>query len=317
MREIDTRQVLEQAARHLANVPGRKSLIWISEAFSLHWKYLDFTPDILEAGRKLNDAAVALYAIDPRGVGGALEGQTSVANAEYGGVHTQEQIRAPMIGEGRFPAPFGFDTMGFLAGLTGGRRFVNDNGIEKLIQAAADDGEFTYTLGFYPAQEDRDGVRHSLMVAVAKQGINLRYRQNYLASPAATANDNPALRQLLTDAADSLQVELSAAASPDEANPGSWQVKVNVNVRGLQLTHEDAKYAGGIDVSFHVEGAGKVVTKTLKIAIPDDQFAAFLENGIDTSLTIETTGGAGAVRVVVQDRNTGAAGSVTVPLKER
>jgi len=316
-REIDTRQVLEQAARHLANVPGRKSLIWISPAFPLHWKYLDFTPDMLEAARKLNDAGVALYGVDPRGVAGALSGQTSIAPAEYGGVYTQEQIAALMIGEGRFPAPFGSETTMLLARLTGGLTFGNDNGIEKLIQAAADDGEFTCTLGFYPAQEDRDGVRHALKVGVSKPGIALRYRQNYLASAAATANDRTALQQLLTDAADSLAVELSASASPDEANPGSWQIKVNVNVRDLQLTHEDAKYAGGIDVSFHVEGAGKVVTKTLKIAIPDDQFAGFLEKGIDTSQTIDTTGGAGAVRVVVQDRTSGAAGSVTVPLSRR
>lgn len=206
--------------------------------------------------------------------------------------------------------------------MTGGLVFANDNGIEKLIQATADDGEFTYTLGFYPAQEDRDGVRHSLNVLVSKPGIALRYRQNYLASPAATANENPALQQLLTDAAYSLQVELSAAASPDEANPDSWRIKVNVNVGDLRLTHEDAKYAGGIDVSFHVEGDGKVITKTLKIAIPDGQFAAFLEKGIDTSQTVEVTGsaatgGAGAVRVVVQDRTGGAVGSVTVPLSGR
>jgi VWFA-related protein len=315
MREIDTKQVLEQAARHLANVPGRKSLIWISTAFPLHWNYLDFTPDMLETARKLNDAGVALYGVDPRGVAGALQGQTNIANAEYGGVHTQEEIQALMIGEGRFPAQFGGDTMGLLSGMTGGLAFANDNGIEKLIQAAADEGEFRYTLGFYPAQEDRDGVRHSLRVAVSKPGIALRYRQNYLASPAA-ASDHAALQQLLTDAADSLQVELSAAASPDEST-GSWQIKVNVNVRDLQLTHEDAKYAGGIDVSFHVKGAGTVVTKTLKIAIPDDQFAAFLEKGIDTSQTVEATGSAGAVRVVVQDRNGGAAGSVTVPLSRR
>jgi VWFA-related protein len=322
MREIDTKQVLEQTARHLANVPGRKSLIWISTAFPLHWNYLDFTPDMLETARKLNDAGVALYAVDPRGVAGALQGQTSIANAEYGGVHTQEEIQALMIGEGRFPAQFGGDTMGLLSGMTGGLAFANDNGLEKLIQAAADDSEFRYTLGFYPAQEDRDGVRHSLRVGVSKPGIALRYRQNYLASPAASANDRTALQQLLTDAADSLQVALTAAASPDESNTGSWQIKVKVNVRDLQLTHEDAKYAGGIDVSFHVEGAGTVVTKTLKIAIPDDQFAAFLEKGIDTSQTVEATGSeatgsAGAVRVVVQDRTSGAAGSVTVPLSRR
>ena len=289
--EIDTKQVLEQAARHLASVPGRKSLIWISTAFPLHWNYLDFTRDMMEAGRKLNDAGVALYAVDPRGVAGALAGQTSIANAEFGGVHTQEQTQALMIGEGRFPAPFGFDTMGLLSGMTGGLMFANDNGIEKLMEAAADDGESTYTLGFYPAQEDRDGVRHTLRVAVSKPGIALRYRQNYLASPETpTANDHAALQQLLSDAADSLQVELSAAASPDQANRGSWQVKVNVNVRDLQLTHEDAKYAGGIDVSFHVEGAGKVVTKTLKITIPDDQFAGFLEKGIDISQSVEGAG---------------------------
>jgi VWFA-related protein len=312
--EIDTKQALEQAERHLANVPGRKSLIWISPGFPLQWNDVDFTPDMLEAARKLNDAGVALYAVDPRGVPGALSAQTSIANAEFGGVHTQEQIAALMIGQGRSPAPFGFGTMGLLASLTGGLTYMNDNGLEELIRAAADDGEFRYTLGFYPAQEDRDGVRHSLRVGVSKPGIALRYRQNYFAS-AATANDRTPLQQLLTDAADSLLVELTAAASPDEANPGSWQVKVNVNVRDLQLTHEDAKYAGGIDVSFHVDGAGKVITKTLKIAIPDDQFAAFLEKGIDTSQTIETAGAAGSVRVVVQDLNTGAAGSVTVPLK--
>ena len=316
-REIDTKQVLELAARHLANVPGRKSLIWISPAFPLHWNYLDFTPDMLEAARKLNDAGVALYAVDPRGVAGALSGQTGIAPAEYGGVHTQEQIQALMIGEGRFPAPFGRDTMYLLTSLTGGLMYAEDNGIEKLTEAAADDGEFTYTLGFYPAQQDRDGVRHTLGVAVSKPGIALRYRQNYMASAAGSANDRTALQQLLTDAADSLQVELSAMASPNGENPGSWQVRVNVNVRDLQLKHEDAKYAGGIDVSFHVEGAGKVVTKTLKIAIPDDQFAAFIEKGIDTSQTIEAAGTEGAVRVVVQDRTSGAAGSVTVPLKAR
>lgn len=313
-RAADTRQMLEQVASHLANVPGRKSLIWISAGFPLVWNGIDFIPDMQEAARKLNDANVAIYGVDPRGFAGALSGQTAIAPAEFGGVHTQEQIAALMLSQGRFAPLTGLDAMGLLSKLTGGLTFANDNGIENLIQAAADDGEFTYTLGFYPAPEDRGGIRHSLTVLVSKPGIGLRYRLSYLASGAVAANDHPPLQQLLTDAVDSLQVRLSAAASPEEANPGVWQVRVNISVGDLQLTHEDSLHAGGIDVSFHVEGSGQVVTKTLKIAIPDDQFAEFLEKGIDTTQTIEADGTAGDIRVVVQDRNSGAAGSLTVPL---
>lgn len=319
LREIDTKQTLEMVARHLANVPGRKSLIWISAAFPLHWRDLDFTPDMLEAARKLNDAGVALYAVDPRGVAGALSAQTNIAPAEFGGVFTdREQIVSRMIGEGNFPPPFGSDTMGLLANLTGGLAFGNDNGIDALIESAANDGEFTYTLGFYPAQEDRDGARHALKVFVSKPGVNLRYRRNYLASPATgAANDRPTLQQLLNDASDQVELEVAASASPADAEPGSWQVKVNVNIRDLQLANEDSRHGGEIDVSFHVEGAPKVVTKTLRVAIPDDQFAAFLEKGIETTQTIDAADSAAAVRVVVQDRTSGAAGSVTVPLNRR
>lgn len=318
LREIDTKQILEKVGQHLANVPGRKNLIWITAGLPLFRGDIDFTADMVEVGRRLNDAGVTLYAVDPRGVAGALAGQTSVAPAEFGGVHTQEGIVARMIGEGNFPAPLGSGTMGLLASITGGLVFANDNGIDKLIEAAANDGEFTYTLGFYPGEEDRDGVRHRLAVRVSKPGIALRYRQNYLASPAAgAANDRPTLQHLLNDATDSVELEVAASASPDDAKPGSWQVEVNVNVQDLRLTHENSTHAGEIDVSFHVEGAPEVVTKTLKIAIPDDRFTAFREQGIHTAQTIEAAETAGAVRVVVQDRTSGAAGSVTVSLSRR
>lgn len=314
LREIDTRQMLETVAQHLANVPGRKSLIWISSAFPLFWRDINFTADMQEAARKLNDAGVTLYAVDPRGVAGALAGQTNIAPAEIGGVHTQEQIARLMINDGNFPPPRGRDTMGLLAAMTGGLVFADDNGIAELIQAAAHDGEFTYSLGFYPAQEDRSAARHRLNVLVSKPGIALRYRQNYLTP---VANDPPTLQHLLNDAFDSVELEVVASASPDDSNPGSWRVKVNVNLHDLELKNEDSMHSGEIDVSFHAEGAAKVVTKTLRITVPEDQFAAFLEKGIDTSQAVEADGSAASVRVVVQDRASGAAGSVTVPLNRR
>ena len=75
-RAMDFKQVLKTIARHLASVPGRKSLIWVTDAFPLYVLELglDFRPDMEEAARALNEAHVALYAVDARGIQGALWG---------------------------------------------------------------------------------------------------------------------------------------------------------------------------------------------------------------------------------------------------
>ncbi len=60
-----TREALEAIARHLANVPGRKNLIWISASFPIFIQRatynIDFTGDVDAAARALNDANVAVY----------------------------------------------------------------------------------------------------------------------------------------------------------------------------------------------------------------------------------------------------------------
>ena len=76
----------------------------------------------------------------------------------------------------------GIDTMNDLAGLTGGRAFYADNGIDSLIEEAVEDSELIYTLGFYPSQESQDGDWHKLKVSVDRRGVSVRYRENYFAS---------------------------------------------------------------------------------------------------------------------------------------
>jgi hypothetical protein len=85
----------------------------------------------------------------------------------------------------------------------------------------------------------------------------------------------------------------------------------------VEWAHVNGKRSGGIDVTFFVEGSGKFMTKTTKVDVPDDQFAGFQGKAIDTVESVDTTGGREAVRVVVQDRTTGAAGSLTIPLRQR
>jgi hypothetical protein len=74
-----------------------------------------------EAARALNDANVALYAVDARGLVGGF-------SAIFG-------LTIP-----------GLDTMNTLAGLTGGRAFYADNGLDSLIEESVEDSELIYTL---------------------------------------------------------------------------------------------------------------------------------------------------------------------------
>jgi len=316
-RAMDTKHVLEAIARHLASVPGRKNLIWITTAFPLMALDLglDFRPEMEEAARTLNNANVALYAVDARGLQGALSGLTAIPRADTRGPQTPTQL-AIQMGRGEPVNPPGLATMQELAGLTGGLVFYNkSNALEDSIKTAVSDGEFTYTLGFYPAEEKRDGGWHKLKVEVDRRGVSLRYRESYFASREADeVHDRPTLEQLLKDPLDATQLELAAQAAPDQTRSGFVRVSVNADLHNVKLEHQNSHRSGSIDVSFFVEGTGKVLTKTLKIDIPDDQFAAFLEKGIDTVESIDTAGGVEAFRVVVQDHATGAAGSVTIPL---
>ena len=333
-RAMEFKTVLEAIARHLASVPGRKNLIWVTTSFPLFWPeeppqqpIVDFRPEMEQAAHALNDADIALYAVDARGLMGALSGLTAIRNAEFGGPRSPAELRMQMH-QGEPISPAGLNTENFLAGLTGGLVFYNkSNAIEESIQTAADDGELTYTLGFYPAQERQDGTRHKLKVEVARRGVSLRYRESYFAATAASANQRPtalarttdlqpvrSLEQLLKDPLDATQLELIAEATADPARPGSWQVRASVDLHGVQLEHENNTFVGTVDFSFMIEGSRTARTLTTKLTIPEDQLAAALEKGMAVNDSIALVGQAGELRIVAQDRATGAAGSVRVPL---
>jgi VWFA-related protein len=306
-RALDTKQVLEAVVKHLASVPGRKSLIWISVGFPLTWPPqpgplaadLDYNPDTDQIARALNDSNVALYAVDARGLQETLE----------------------LASRGRDGYPAGLNTMAKLAGLTGGLLFTNDNGIEDLIQTAIADGEFTYTLGFYPASDAQDGEWHKLKVGVARPGVSVRYREAYFAAkttpaPAAApaANDHPTLEALIKDPLDATQVRLTAETMPDPAKPGFWQVHVTVDLHDIHLEKQDSMWVGGVDVSLSIDGSRTARTITTKVKIPDALLTSSLEKGIAVNDSIDRTGQTGRLRVVAQDRATGAVGSIRVPL---
>ncbi len=74
-RAVLTTRALEDIARHLRGLPGRKKLVWVSGGFPVGTMEVksrhcdEFGSQAAEAVRALNNANIAVYAIDPRGAG--------------------------------------------------------------------------------------------------------------------------------------------------------------------------------------------------------------------------------------------------------
>jgi VWFA-related protein len=315
-----TRDALEAIARHLASVPGRKNLIWVSTAFPLviirSHEVIDYSRDVNRAARVLNDANIAVYPVDPRGLPGAMA-YGYVTAPEHGpssagckGPCVQmapDQVRGPQAG---------LDTMNTLAGLTGGRAFYNTNGLEESMLQAVEDSRVSYVLGFYAPEGSFDDRFHKLQVRVARKGVEVRARTGYFASRSSLegAFTHSTLQQLLDASLDATAVGITAGAQPDTAQSGHFLVHVVVDLRNVQLDHQNGRATGAVDVSLFAESAKSVRTITRKIDIAEEQMADALAAGVivDNSLPVEAA--SREIRVVAQDRASGAAGSVRIPI---
>jgi VWFA-related protein len=70
-------------------------------------------------------------------------------------------------------------TMEQFAGATGGLAYYNRNDLSVAIEAAIEDLKFTYVMGFYLNEKDRDRRYHTLKVETDSPGTTLRFRRGY------------------------------------------------------------------------------------------------------------------------------------------
>jgi VWFA-related protein len=307
-RSLVTSTALERIAQHMSRVRGRKSLVWLSGSFPLRYQRPVGGVDMERIdgmAKASNDGNMAIYPVDVKGLSAAVSFRRRATPAPIG--------------------PPGVDIMQTLARETGGRAFYNSNDIGGAIQQAMDDAEVTYTLGFYPSAEALDGKYHPLQVKVAKTdpegsevANDVRYRQGYVAAE-ASPKPNPehywlSLDDIFDDPLDASAVGLAAMAKPVPDKPGTYSILVRVNVADLHLDAKDGQWAGTFDLAIQLPGAIKAKVHRFEIRAKEEQLRELLEKGFVRQEPIETDGSGGMIRVAVQDRNTGAAGSVSIPV---
>ncbi len=140
---------LNLVAEHMAGATGRKSIIWITGGFA-HDE--DLRSIMKGSLNRVNDANVAIYPVDARGL-----------------IAAPDAIDNIML-------------MQEFAAATGGRAYYNRNDIGTAVVEAMEDSSTSYSLGFYLNDKDLDGQFHNLKLSVANRPeLELHYRKGYTA----------------------------------------------------------------------------------------------------------------------------------------
>jgi VWFA-related protein len=314
--------VLDAVAHHLAAVPGRKNLILISGKMFLPQQFKDqrlWLRDVIQTG-------VTVYPIDPGGLAPytldasfVIPSKVTAFNKGSGLVAVQNYMRQAE-GANRVTVAMLQSSLLTLADATGGRAFVNTNSVRDAIRSSFEDSRVSYTLGFYP-RTNNDGSYHTIKVKIpGREHLTVRYRDGYF-EPEASQNDpkrrESELRAATWSPVDAAGIALSGTLSAAAA-PNGYDLKLSIALANVSLKSESGRWNGQVDVDIlGRDNAGNTygsLSQTLGLNLRQESYEKMLKEGLPYTRTLDLDPKASSLRVIVRDRNSGALGTVTIPL---
>jgi len=211
-----TMDALNQLARSMSALPGRKNLIWFSGSFPVN---IMPDPDMLTLSAN-SSAKSGAFTPDPFAGVASLEdefretvdllarSQVAVYPIDARGLMVNPTMSATQSGSTMIRKPNGFanantkffqqtseehGTMEQMAQATGGKAFVNTNGLKEAVEKAINAGSNYYTIAYTPTNRKWNGDYRKIQVKLDRPGVALAYRRGYFADdPNAPAQKNQA-----------------------------------------------------------------------------------------------------------------------------
>jgi VWFA-related protein len=323
----DTAAALTAIANHLAGLPGRKNLVWVSAAFPISIGYFQqrirgtsptrnsFDAQVEAAARALSNANVAIYPVDAH-VLGTLGGVYDSSKAPKPGVRQLQQT-LPMPEE---IGPEELASMTTLAVTTGGRVFANGNDLGGAVRRAIDDSRSTYMLGYYPDHEKWDGEFREIKVKLKRAGLEARYRRGYLAvaeTAQAVASAPVSIKDVINRPLESGELGLSVQI--EKLGGREFKMHLRIDASSMQFEQKDGKWTGALEVLW-VQYApdGSEVTghgQTLNFRLTPETYEANARDGLKIVSTEAIDEKAAQLRFAARDPGTGAVGSLHIPVR--
>jgi VWFA-related protein len=366
-RERMTLEALQQLARYLNAIPGRKNLIWFSGSFPIALSpdstttspfrnMLNFSDDVRETSEMLSAARVAVYPVDAEGL--LTPPSYDTANGGNGKVQTA----SPGLNNPNTALPNGMsndskamshtleeqDAIKLIADLTGGKAYIDTNGLKEAVANAADNGASYYSISYVPAAEKLNGQFHKIQVRLNKSSYKLAYRSGFYANspdkpsaynPGATASQMTTAT--LLGAPPETQILFLARVLP-ATDPQFKDLKMPDGPAGepsKDLKGPLHRYIVDLTIDSHTltyektpEGAHKTSLEFALVAYDsnfnqvnfldrgiqlnqnDQRYARALATGTPVRLAIDLPAGEDILRIAIQDTAANRAGSIEIPV---
>jgi len=347
-RADETAAAIAAIADRVAAIPGRKNLIWISASFPFSMNLQsdmntvagperrEFSVEVQAAVEALNNANMAIYPVDARGLiapastvstsgqmtgtgpGGAQRSNGNARRAPPPPTNVVPKNTKPLS-----PPAENFDTMNVLAERTGGRAFYNGNDVKSAIRQAIDESRDTYVIGYYPSHNEWNGKFREINVQTNQSGVQLHFRRGYFAFPETPMTDaqrQSTMLQAIHSTLESTDLGLDVDANPVDV-PGARQIiaRVTVNPARMKFNQDGDHWTDNVDVVWVVlDPSGKMVghsSSILKLNVLQAALEKLNHDGASFSDRVDIANNAAVVRLIVRDGGTGAVGSINIPLK--
>jgi VWFA-related protein len=323
---VGTLGAINFVVRGLKDLPGRKSVVVLSDGFKIFGKDRDNTR-VLDSLKRLTDmanrASVVIYTIDARG----LPTLTLTAADDTSGLSSEQpastmQARSQELFESQ-------DGLSYLAQETGGLFFHSSNDIGGEIGRVVDDQKGYYLIGYTPEEstfrgQGRERPYHKITVRVKRAGLRVRSRSGFFGMPDEQPPPGPRtpveqLQTALTSpfASGGIHLRLTSLFGHSSKKGSLVRSVLHINGRDLSFTKDEEDWNKAVvdimAVTFGDDGtAVDQITKTYTIKVRGESYEQALKYGLIYNMNVPIKKpGPYQLRIAVRDSTTSHVGSAS------
>ena len=322
---------LEYIARGVAELPGRKCIVFMSEGFAEMFR------DRAESGRmwrsmsrmlgRANAAGVVVYTMDARGLqSGRLNAEDNPQKIQTGNDGTYDaETLVRDAGAGRLRNLLDSqESLQFIANQTGGLAIANTNDLNLGLDRVLTDQQGYYLLGYAaPKGAPRSGWdQDRVKVRVKRPGTHVRARQGFFGpsdpnEPKGFGYDTLTTAALSPFASGGITVRLTSMFGHDTKQGAYVRSLLFIDTSDLQFAEDQpGRHTATFQVNLLAVGDNGAVLaewrRLVPVALDDQQFQLARERGIVYSVRTQVKEpGAYQMRAAVRDANTQRTGSAS------